>query len=74
MQTKTLIRALSLATVVAATPLTFTKAAGLTANEACAQGGDPLSNTGTCCPAVRSICNAGGLDYEHYYYKSEGPC
>lgn len=35
---------------------------------------DAYCLTGTCCREAGSICNAGGLDHQDYYYKESGPC
>lgn len=30
--------------------------------------------TGTCCHEMQSICNAGTVDHNDYYYKTQGCC
>jgi hypothetical protein len=71
MQSRTLIRALSLAAILAAAPLTIKSGHGLAVNTACSQ---TEVETGTCCPELGSICNLGTGDYINYYYKTSGRC
>ena len=71
MQSRTITRALSLAAILAAAPLTISSAHGIQVSKACSQ---TELLTGTCCREMNSICNAGGGDNPGYYYKSEGPC
>lgn len=70
MQGRTLTRALSMAAIVAAAPLTI-QSGRVVANRACGQF---MTVTGTCCKEPMSICSAGNGDYVDYYYKTEGSC
>jgi hypothetical protein len=29
---------------------------------------------GTCCGERESICGLNGTNFQHYYYRAEGPC
>lgn len=71
-RSSTIVRTLSLAVILAATPLTFTRAAGVTASTACAQGEE--GDDGTCCEQPNAICNAGGGNNPNYCYRGSGSC
>lgn len=73
MQKKTVLRSAALAVTLTAAPLAFSPAAGVTANEACAQ---TVKNpgTGTCCYQAGSYCITPTGNIPNYYYKSEGFC
>ena len=71
MQSRTIIRTLSLAAILAAAPLTVRSGQGIVVSRACSQ---TEIETGTCCHELASICNAGAADHPDRYYKSEGRC
>jgi hypothetical protein len=71
MQSRTIIRTLSLATILVAAPLTVRSGQGIVANRACSQ---TEVETGTCCSEAFSICNAGTNTWVGYYYKTSGRC
>ena len=68
--TKKIVIFSSLVVTGLAAPVAFSRASGVTGNNACA---DPVP-TGTCCFQSTSICNAGGGDHVDYYYKETGAC
>ena len=70
MQPRTIIRALSLAAILAAAPLTI-KSGQVVVTKACSQ---TEIETGTCCPERNSLCNLGDGDVINYYYKTSGRC
>ena len=71
MQKKNLLRAAALAVTLAAAPLAYSPAEGVSLNSACAQ---KMGGTGTCCFQTDAICITPTGNIAHAYYQSEGPC
>jgi hypothetical protein len=60
-------RVLAIGTTLAMAPVAYSPDRGLHENTATCQGG-------TCCPEPYSICGLNGVNFQGYYYKSEGRC
>lgn len=64
---KRAVRALAIGATLAMAPVAYSPDRGLHENTATCQNG-------TCCGERESICGLNGTNFQHYYYKAEGPC